>query len=147
MYVPPLKVCELLAFISQVRLATHKGDNSKWAVKIIKKSQLDAEDMEGLQTEVEILRRLNHPHIIHLREVSWLSSHDHGRAEQLSQVKIVQVFDCSNNLYIVMELCTGGELFDRIVEKEYYTEEEARKAVMAVANALKYCHENNVVHR
>ena len=46
-----------------------------------------------------------------------------------------------------MELCTGGELFDRIVEKEYYTEEEARKCVTAVALALKYCHENNVVHR
>ena len=57
------------------------------------------------------------------------------------------MFDCSNNLYIVMELCTGGELFDRIVEKEYYTEEEARKCVKGVAEALKYCHANGVVHR
>jgi len=59
----------------------------------------------------------------------------------------MQVFDCSNHLYIVMELCTGGELFDRIVEKEYYTEDEARKCVLAVTLALQYCHQNNVVHR
>jgi serine/threonine protein kinase len=41
----------------------------------------------------------------------------------------------------------GGELFDRIVEKEYYTEEEARKCVLAITQALTYCHANNVVHR
>jgi serine/threonine protein kinase len=55
---------------TQVRLAVHKAEGTKWAVKIIKKAQLDAEDMEGLQTEVDILRRLNHPNIIHLREAS-----------------------------------------------------------------------------
>lgn len=59
----------LVGWLLQVRLAVHKGDNSKWAVKIIKKAQLDAEDMEGLQTEVDILRRLHHPNIIGLREV------------------------------------------------------------------------------
>ena len=46
-----------------------------------------------------------------------------------------------------MELMTGGELFDRIVDKGNYTEEEARLVVKQLANALKYCHDFGVVHR
>ena len=46
-----------------------------------------------------------------------------------------------------MELCTGGEVFDRIVEKENYSETEARVAVRQVVEAIKVCHDHGIVHR
>jgi len=108
-----------------VKIGVAKEDGSKWAIKIIKKSSLGPEDEEALRTEVEILSALNHAHI----------------------VKLKQVFDCAQNFYMVMEVCSGGELFDRIVEKEHYTEEEARKCIVEVTNALAYIHGQNIAHR
>ncbi|CAM9578996.1 unnamed protein product, partial [Phaeothamnion confervicola] len=108
-----------------VKLAICKSDNSKWAVKVIKKTSLTAEDEEALQSEVDILQRLDHPNVVKLKEV----------------------FDCNQNFYMVMELCTGGELFDRIVSKEHYTENEARNCIKNIVAAIRYCHENNIVHR
>jgi calcium/calmodulin-dependent protein kinase I len=108
-----------------VKLATCKQQNTKWAVKIIKKSSLSKEDEEALESEVDILRKIDHPNIVKLREV----------------------FDCNNNFYMVMELCTGGELFDRIVLKEHYTEKEARECLTSIVSAVKYCHDHDIVHR
>ena len=48
---------------------------------------------------------------------------------------------------MVMELCVGGEMFDRIVKKSMYTEDEARKCVAQMADALEYCHSQGIVHR
>ena len=56
-------------------------------------------------------------------------------------------FDSPKTFYMVLEVCAGGEMFDRIVDKEKYTEHEARVAFYEMMNALKYCHENGVVHR
>ena len=52
-----------------------------------------------------------------------------------------------NYYYLVTEFMEGGELFDRIVEKSYYSEREARDLVKLLLEAIKYCHECNVVHR
>lgn len=60
---------------------------------------------------------------------------------------VAQVFDCPKVFYMVMELMTGGELFDRIVEKEKYTESEAAAVVYKLAHAIKYCHDMGIVHR
>lgn len=111
-----------------VKRATHKKDGTVWAVKIIKKAALNNEDRACLDKEVEIMERLadlKHPNIVLLREV----------------------FDTPASFYMVMELCVGGEVFDRVVEKEKYSENEARVAVVQVAHALKVCHEMGVVHR
>ncbi len=62
-------------------------------------------------------------------------------------VELREVFDCPKVFYMVMELMTGGELFDRIVEKEKYTEAEAASVVYRLAGAIKYCHEKGIVHR
>lgn len=50
-------------------------------------------------------------------------------------------------MYLVMEIMTGGELFDRIVEKESYTEQEAADTIRPIVDAIRYCHESNIVHR
>jgi len=108
-----------------VKLATCKADNSKWAIKVIKRSSLAPEDEQALATEVSIMERVRHPNIIVLKEV----------------------FDCPSSVYMVMEVMTGGELFDRIVQKEHYSEGEAKEALRQITAAIAYCHEMGIVHR
>jgi calcium/calmodulin-dependent protein kinase I len=108
-----------------VKMATAKSDNSKWAVKIIKRASLAPEDEQALATEVSIMERIKHPNIVLLKEV----------------------FDCPSHMYMVMELMTGGELFDRIVQKEHYSENEAKEAVTQLISAIGYCHDMGIVHR
>lgn len=91
----------------------------------LQKSKLEREDEEALRTEVEILERMDHPNIVKLRAV----------------------YDTPKTFYMVLELMTGGELFDRIVSKSKYSEMEASKVVRCLADALSYCHKRGVVHR
>lgn len=69
--------------------------------------------------------------------------------EHKNIVKLKDKFDTPSHLYLVMECCSGGELFDRIVDREKYTEADAAKVVRSVADALAYCHsaEPPIVHR
>ena len=53
----------------------------------------------------------------------------------------------SSKHYLVTELLGGGELFDAIIKKEHYAEEDARLVMVAITEALNYCHERGVVHR
>lgn len=62
-------------------------------------------------------------------------------------VRLRQIFDCPKVFYMVMECMTGGELFDRIVEKSRYSEGEAAETIRKIADALAYCHANGIVHR
>jgi len=110
---------------ASVKLAIKKTDNSKWAIKCIDRGSLRPGDEVALESEVLILESINHPNV----------------------VKLHAVYDCPKTFYMVMEVCTGGELFDRIVEKSCYTELEAKTCFRQLAEAIKYCHENNVVHR
>lgn len=108
-----------------VKLVTHIPDNTKWAVKIIKRSALTSEDEESLKMEIQILQLTNHPNIVSVKEV----------------------FYCKNYVYLVMDLMTGGELFDRIVSKDHYSEQEAKQALAQIVIAIKYCHDKSIVHR
>jgi len=96
-----------------VRLATHKKDGTKWAIKVIKKQSIGPEDEAALKSEVEVLQTVDNKNIVELKEV----------------------FDCPQNLYMVMEVCAGGELFDRITEKDHYSEVEARFALKQIGEA------------
>eukprot|EP01031_Cornospumella_fuschlensis_P035081 gene35081-42489_t len=108
-----------------VKMATCLSDNTKWAVKVIKRSALTSEDEESLKMEIQILQLTNHPNIVSVKEV----------------------FYCKNYVYLVMDLMTGGELFDRIVTKDHYSEQEAKGALSQIVIAIKYCHDKNIVHR
>lgn len=94
-------------------------------MKCIAKSSLGPEDEEALKVEVAILEKVDHPNIVALKSV----------------------FDCPKTFYMVMEKMTGGELFDRIVQKEKYTETEAKAVVHKLAGAIEYCHNLGIVHR
>lgn len=71
-----------------------------------------------------------------------LSQIDHPNA-----VKLVEIFDEDGAIYLVLELLAGGELFDRIVEKESYSEKEASDTIRPVVDAIRYCHSLGIVHR
>jgi len=107
-----------------VRAAKEKATGAKYAIKIIdKKAMGPKQDM--MMREVEILKAVKHPNIIKLKEL----------------------FESPAKLYLVMELVTGGELFDRIVEKGSYSEKDASFVMRQIIDACRYLHENNIVHR
>eukprot|EP00344_Euplotes_crassus_P008779 CAMPEP_0196995390 /NCGR_PEP_ID=MMETSP1380-20130617/1517_1 /TAXON_ID=5936 /ORGANISM="Euplotes crassus, Strain CT5" /LENGTH=173 /DNA_ID=CAMNT_0042411047 /DNA_START=12 /DNA_END=533 /DNA_ORIENTATION=- len=108
-----------------VRRGISKDTGEEVAIKIIDRKGLAEDDEVALKTEVQILQGIDHPNV----------------------VKMIEVFDEEDFLYIVLELMTGGELFDRIVEKESYSEMEAADTIRPIVDAIRYCHENNIIHR
>jgi len=109
---------------SVVKLAIEKETGIKYAVKMINKSHV-GQDMARLATEMEILKRVDHPNIICLKEI----------------------IDTKNCLFIVTEVVTGGELFDKIVELGSYSEKDAAVLVSKMVSAIDYLHELGIVHR
>ena len=61
-------------------------------------------------------------------------------------MKLFEIFDSKESMCLVMEIMTGGELFDWIVEKECYTEHEAIETIWPIIDAIHYCHEMGIVH-
>ncbi|XP_060700416.1 calcium/calmodulin-dependent protein kinase type IV [Hemiscyllium ocellatum] len=106
---------------SVVYQCRQKGTEKPFAVKMLKKTI----DKKIVRTEIGVLLRLSHPNIIRLKEI----------------------FETLTEINLVLELVTGGELFDRIVEKGYYSEKDAASAVKQVLEAVAYLHENGIVHR
>ncbi|KAL6976259.1 Calcium-dependent protein kinase 24 [Sarracenia purpurea var. burkii] len=97
------------------------------ACKKISKNKLKTEiDVEDVRREVEIMRHLpSHPNI----------------------VKYKEVFEDREAVYLVMELCQGGELFDRIVARGPYTERGAATITKTILEVVQVCHEHGVIHR
>lgn len=62
-------------------------------------------------------------------------------------VRLYEIFDEGDIIYLVMELMSGGELFDRIVEKESYTEKEAANTIRPIVDSIRYCHNQGIIHR
>mmetsp|Transcript_20689 Transcript_20689/g.34816 ORF Transcript_20689/g.34816 Transcript_20689/m.34816 type:complete len:388 (+) Transcript_20689:161-1324(+) len=110
---------------SVVRAATNKQTGQNVAIKCIAKKNLSAEDETALKQEVEILKMLDHPHIL----------------------KCYGFFDEPGMFYLPTEIMEGGELFDRIVKKTYYNEKEARDLILILISTIGYCHSKNIVHR
>lgn len=107
----------------KVQLGYLKGSNIQRAIKIIDKSKV--RNVERFKLEVEIMMKLDHPNILRLYDY----------------------FEDLNNVYLVLELCSGGELFDRIIEKKYYNETEARIIFKQIMKAIIHCHMQGVCHR
>jgi len=108
-------------------------DGSAWALKIIDKNhgKCDEQEMISVRWEAKALEVCNHPNVTGLREVFETST---GGAKN------------KGFFYLVMEVMRGGELFDRIIEREHYSETDARDAVKSMCEALQFCHQSNVIH-
>ncbi|EEQ86541.1 hypothetical protein RJZ56_001010 [Blastomyces dermatitidis] len=96
----------------------------KVAVKIILKKNVKGNE-QMVYDELDMLQRLHHPHIVRFHD--WFESRD--------------------KYYIVTQLATGGELFDRICEYGKFTEKDASQTIKQVLEAVNYLHERHVVHR
>jgi len=106
----------------QVRLAIHKATKQKRAIKIMKKAEVN---MQNLLDEISILSKLSHPNIM----------------------QIFEIFEDNINIYIVSEYCYGGELFDIISQKGSFTEKEACVVMKQLISGICYCHQKGIVHR
>ncbi|KAG9282005.1 serine/threonine-protein kinase SIK2 [Astyanax mexicanus] len=108
-----------------VKLAKHRITKSEVAIKIIDKTQLDAANLEKIYREVEIMKLLDHPHII----------------------KLYQVMETKNMLYLVTEYAKNGEIFDYLASRGRLSEADARRKFWQILSAVEYCHERGIVHR
>ncbi|KAJ1613517.1 calcium/calmodulin-dependent protein kinase [Cryptosporidium canis] len=107
----------------EVKIAVQKGTGIRRAAKKIPKYFV--EDADRFKQEIEIMKSLDHPNIIRLYET----------------------FEDNTDIYLVMELCTGGELFERVVHKRVFRESDAARIMKDVLSAVAYCHKLNVAHR
>jgi calcium/calmodulin-dependent protein kinase I len=120
-------LCESIGegMTGKVYKTIHKQSGLNYAVKVICKHAMDEDELIAIHTEISILSEVNHPNIVQLFEA----------------------YETDEKLYLVMELMQGGELFDRIVELECFTEFEAKEILLLIIDAVDYCHQHDIIHR
>ncbi|KAL4318711.1 hypothetical protein GQ457_18G005210 [Hibiscus cannabinus] len=108
-------------------LCTHKTTKEQFACKTIAKRKLsNKEDMEDVKREVQIMHHLTgQPNIVELKGA----------------------YEDKRSVHLVMELCAGGELFDRIIAEGHYTERAAASLLRTIVQIVHTCHSMGVIHR
>nr|XP_056705132.1 calcium/calmodulin-dependent protein kinase type II subunit gamma isoform X11 [Euleptes europaea] len=110
---------------SVVRRCVKKSASQEYAAKIINTKKLSARDHQKLEREARICRLLKHPNIVRLHEsISEEGFH-----------------------YLVFDLVTGGELFEDIVAREYYSEADASHCIHQILESVNHIHQHDIVHR
>uniref|UniRef100_A0AAR2LVI6 calcium/calmodulin-dependent protein kinase n=1 Tax=Pygocentrus nattereri TaxID=42514 RepID=A0AAR2LVI6_PYGNA len=110
---------------SVVRRCVKILSGQEYAAKIINTKKLSARDHQKLDREARICRLLKHPNIVRLHDS--ISEEGHH--------------------YLIFDLVTGGELFEDIVAREYYSEADASHCIQQILEAVLHCHQMGVVHR
>lgn len=108
-----------------MRKAKNRATNEYVAVKVLSKRKMAPEDIDSLKNEIEIMKTVDHPSI----------------------VRMVDFFEDEAHYCLIMELMEGGELFDQILQREQFSENEARLAIRSIIDAIRYCHNLNIIHR
>ncbi|KAM4599078.1 calcium/calmodulin-dependent protein kinase type II subunit gamma isoform 5-T5 [Fundulus diaphanus] len=110
---------------SVVRRCVKKSTGQEYAAKIINTKKLSGRDHQKLEREARICRMLKHPNIVRLHEsISEEGFH-----------------------YLVFDLVTGGELFEDIVAREYYSEADASHCINQILESISHIHQHDIVHR
>ncbi|CAB1429017.1 unnamed protein product [Pleuronectes platessa] len=110
---------------SVVRRCMKISTGQEYAAKIINTKKLSTRDHQKLEREARICRLLKHPNIVRLHEsISEEGFH-----------------------YLIFDLVTGGELFEDIVAREYYSEADASHCIQQILESVNHCHVNGIVHR
>ncbi|CAI2355162.1 unnamed protein product [Caenorhabditis sp. 36 PRJEB53466] len=110
---------------AKVKLAKHVITGHEVAIKIIDKTALNPSSLQKLFREVKIMKQLDHPNI----------------------VKLYQVMETEQTLYLVLEYASGGEVFDYLVAHGRMKEKEARAKFRQIVSAVQYLHSKNIIHR
>ena len=107
----------------KVFICQHKSSHLIRAVKLVNKDRV--KNYETFINELNILRDLDHPNI----------------------VTIIETFETDQVCYMVLEYCSGGELFEKLCKLRRFTEKEAAKVLKSLLSAVMYCHNHGVCHR
>ncbi|CAD8100917.1 unnamed protein product [Paramecium sonneborni] len=107
----------------KVIITKHKFLGSDRALKIIHKNEVL--DQDCLRKTIKVLHNLDHPNII----------------------KLFEIFEDDQNIFLIMELCTGGELFERLRDQDKFTENESRGIFKQIMQAIHHCHTHGLCHR
>lgn len=111
---------------SKVKYGVDLKTGKAYAIKIVDRAQVVKEHMEAqLKREIAIMKMLSHRNIVNMMEV----------------------LQTQRNIYIVLELVTGGELFDRIVSAKRFDEDTARSFFQQLIVGIDYCHKHGIAHR
>jgi len=110
---------------SVVKRGVNKKSSEEVAIKFIEKKFVDKQDLMLLAREIDIMKKVDHPNVLKLKEV----------------------FETDETIALVMELVTGGELFYKIVEKGNYSEKDAANIVAQMINGVDYLHDQGIAHR
>ena len=117
------------AFGKVYRAVDKKNPEFKVAIKVLNKDKMTQKDLQHVMDEVDMLKKVDHPNI----------------------VEYFETYENQHFLYLVMELCTGGELFDKndvyLKNDQPYTEHEAAKVIFKCLEALQHCHSLGITHR
>lgn len=110
-----------------VCMGVHRNSNAQYAIKVLTKKKVKLEKLKQLQQEIRIMVNLDHPNILRLHEC----------------------FETRDVIYLVLELCKGGELLNRLHAQEdsKFPEKIACQYVYTILSAVRYCHAHNIVHR
>ncbi|XP_039274730.2 serine/threonine-protein kinase BRSK2-like [Styela clava] len=108
-----------------VKLGVHCVSGKKVAVKIVNREKLSESVINKVEREIAIMKLIEHPHILGLHDV----------------------YENRKYLYLILELVSGGELFDYLVQKGRLIPREARRFFRQIVSAVDYCHNHNVCHR
>jgi len=104
---------------------TNKKTGEKMAIKCIKKTMVEGDDIKLLRREVQIMKKVDHHNVL----------------------KLFEVFEDDDEFFLVMELVSGKELFDKIVERGQYSEADASHIVRQIVSAVEYLHSQGIAHR
>jgi len=110
-------------YFAVVKVGIIKENSEKVAIKFVNKKLV--EKPENLKTETSLLQMVDHAHI----------------------VKLIDICDTKDTLFIIMELMEGGELYDEIVKRKHFTEKDASYIMYQLFLALDYLHKRGIVHR
>jgi calcium-dependent protein kinase len=111
-----------------VRRVVHKKTGVNYAVKCLDVGLIQTESgLKALREEIFIMCQLDHPNIVRLEEV----------------------YESENEIYLIQELCLGGDLFDRLDEQSdfHYTEAACARLVKQILSSVRYLHSKNIIHR
>ncbi|KAJ8360672.1 hypothetical protein SKAU_G00171970 [Synaphobranchus kaupii] len=107
---------------SEVFMVKERKTGNHFALKCVKKKQLKENNLEN---EIAVLTRIKHDNVVGLEDF----------------------YESETHYYLVMQLVSGGELFDRILDRGVYSEKDASKVIRQVLQAVDYLHQNSIVHR
>jgi len=106
-----------------VVVGVHRKTNVTRAIKQISKGSV--KNIERFKQEIAIMKQMDHPNVI----------------------KLYETYESTKTIHLVMELCLGGELFDRIIQMKKFNEKQAATMMQAMLRSLAYMHENRIMHR